>query len=218
MRTNPFVESFAFLTGTSTFHNEAGWQGILMVPLFYGLLGASIWIAHRAWTLYPEQRTAEHLGMWFIRVMVGIMWFEGSIWKLPLPISGGFSYWVDQIAIHAAFGFHQWIATNVFKPMLFLLNPLVFLTEVGMAACLMLGFSVRLVAVVGIAFTLHLYIGLFRHPGEWPWTYIFIALLNGYFLVTAAGRSLGLDALFRNGKTGPAAPNSPVREFYALAS
>ena len=46
MRTNPLNESWAFLTGTSSFHQEAGFQSIFMVPLFYILLAAGIWIVH----------------------------------------------------------------------------------------------------------------------------------------------------------------------------
>ena len=38
-------------------------------------------------------------------------------------------------------------------------------------------------------------IGLYRHPAEWPWEYIFIAIVQGQFAVYQAGRSLGIDAI-----------------------
>jgi hypothetical protein len=28
-------------------------------------------------------------------------------------------------------------------------------------------------AIIGMLFVAHLWLGLYRHPGEWPWTYIF---------------------------------------------
>lgn len=218
MRTNPFIEAWAFLTGTSSFHQEAGFQSIFMVPLFYILLAASIWIARKNWLEDPQQRTMEHLATWFMRVMIGVMWFEGSVWKLPLPISDGFSFWVDELGKHAAFGWHQWLAMNVYKPMLFLINPLVFLTELSLATAFMLGFGVRLMGIVGMLFAFHLYLGLYRHPAEWPWLYIFLIFVQGFFVLHAAGRSLGLDAMLRKMKDGPLAAGSQLGKLYRRVS
>jgi hypothetical protein len=218
MRTNPFNDAWAFLTGTSSFHQEAGFQSIFMVPLFYVLLAASIWIARRNWLEDPQQRTSEHLATWFMRVMIGVMWFEGSVWKLPLPISGGFSFWVDEMGKHAAFGWHQWLAMNVYKPMLFLVNPLVFLTELSLAVSFMLGVGVRLMGLVGMAFAFHLYLGLYRHPAEWPWLFFFLIFTQGFFVMHAAGRSLGLDALLRKIRSGALSPDSPLGAFYRRVS
>jgi hypothetical protein len=218
MRTNPLNEAWAFLTGTSSFHQEAGAQGILMVPLFYILLIASIWIARKNWLEDPSQRTTEHLVTWFFRVMIGIMWFEGSIWKLPLPISEGFSFWVGEMGKHAAFGWHQWLAINVYKPLLILINPMVFLTEVSLAVSYMLGFGVRLFGIVGMLFAFHLYLGLYRHPNEWPWLFFFLIFVQGFFVMHAAGRSLGLDALLRKTKDGLFAAGSSIGDIYRRAS
>ena len=218
MRTNPFNEAFAFLIGRSSFHNEAGVQSIFMVPLFWALLIASILIARRSWLADPNQRTTQHMAIWFIRVMIGVMWFEGSVWKLPLPISGGFAFWVDEMGKHAAFDIHRTIVESVYKPLLFLINPLVFLTELSMAASYMLGFAVRLFGVIGMAFAFHLYLGLYRHPGEWPWSFIFLVFVQGFFVLLAAGRSLGLDALLRGRQSGFLAERSAIGQLYHRAS
>ncbi len=60
---------------------------------------------------------------------------------------------------------------------------------------MLLGFGVRLAGVVGIAFTLNLWIGLYQHDAEWPWQYIFLIMTLGFFVLDHAGRSLGLDAI-----------------------
>ena len=218
MRTNPFNEAWAFLTGTSSFHAEAGTQGILMVPLFYLLVLASIYIAWRNWTEDAEQRSIEHLATWFFRVMIGVMWFEGSVWKLPLPVSGGFSFWVDEMGKHAAFGWHQWLAMNVYKPILPVLNPVVFLTELALAVSFMLGFGVRLLGLVGMAFAFHLYLGLYRHPAEWPWLFFFLIFVQGFFVMHAAGRSLGLDAMLRKARSGLFTGDGTLGELYRRVS
>ncbi len=219
MRTNPLNETWAFLTGTSSFHQEAGafWAWIMLI-LFWALLLATFWVAHRNWQDDPTQRTTENLVTWFFRVMIGIMWFEGSVWKLPLPVSGGFAFWVDEMGKHAAFGWHQWLAINLYKPILPVLNPLVFLTEVALAVSFMLGFGVRLMGVVGMLFAFHLYLGLYRHPAEWPWLFFFLIFVQGFFVMYAAGRSLGLDNMLRKAKEGIFAAGSAIGDLYRRVS
>jgi hypothetical protein len=56
---------------------------------------------------------------------------------------------------------------------------------------------VRFVSVLAIAYALQLWLGLYDNPAEWPWTYMFLALLMFLFVVEAAGRSLGFDAWLR---------------------
>jgi len=34
----------------------------------------------------------------------------------------------------------------------------------------------------------------YSHPGEWPWNYVFLAMINVLFFIYAAGRSLGVDS------------------------
>ena len=51
-------------------------------------------------------------------------------------------------------------------------------------------------------FAAQLYFGLYTHPHEWPWEFIFIIMIAGLFYLYAAARSLGLDALiWREGRT-----------------
>ena len=42
MRTNPFYDAYLFLTGTDAFHKDAGWQGAILVPVYWALLLASL--------------------------------------------------------------------------------------------------------------------------------------------------------------------------------
>jgi len=48
---------------------------------------------------------------------------------------------------------------------------------------------------------INLWLGLYRSPAEWPWTYFFLIVVQIMLLVQRPGRSLGLDAiLLRHGK------------------
>jgi hypothetical protein len=213
MRINPFYDAWLFLSGQTNEHAASG-IGWLLTAVFLALLAATIWIAIKNWRDDPAQRTAGHLATWFMRVMIGAMWFQGSIWKLPLPVSGGFRAALTPIGEFAAFDFHRWIANNIFPSILEILGPLVYLTELSLAVTYILGFFVRPLGVVGMLFVTHLWLGLYRQPEEWPWLYVFLIFVQGFFVVTNAGRSLGLDALIARKPFGPFAGEGALARAY----
>jgi uncharacterized membrane protein YphA (DoxX/SURF4 family) len=194
MPTNPFTDVGHFLTATTGDYLHQGNWRYLILALFWVLLLASIVIAFQNWREDSTQRTGRHLGIWLVRVLIGCMWFQGMLWKLPLPVSGGLQYWTEQESTSAAFEFHRMFMKDVVLPHMTIFGPIVFLAELVFAGSMILGLAVRLVGVLAIAYTLQLWLGLYGNPSEWPWTYMFLALLMFLFVVEAAGRSLGLDA------------------------
>jgi uncharacterized membrane protein YphA (DoxX/SURF4 family) len=199
MPRNPFTDIWQFLTGATGDYMALGAWRYLVLALFFALILASLVIAFRNWLEDPDQRTGIHLGTWLARVLIGCMWFESMLWKLPLPVSGGLQYWVEQMGTRAAFEVHRRFVSEFLLPHLYLFGPLVFLAELAFAVSLILGFGVRLVAAVGILFVLHLWLGIYQpgSPEEWSWSYMFLATLMFLFSLYAAGRSLGLDAWLR---------------------
>ena len=82
----PAFDSWNFVIGnTQDIAALASWK-YLFVALFLALIGASVVIAVSNWREDPSQRTGAHLVTWFVRVHVGGMWFQGMLWKLPLPV------------------------------------------------------------------------------------------------------------------------------------
>jgi uncharacterized membrane protein YphA (DoxX/SURF4 family) len=213
MRTNPFYDAWLFLIGHTSDHENSG-VGPLLTLLFLALLLGSLWVARQNWRQDPAQRTPQHLATWFMRFMIGAMWFQGSLWKLPLPVAGGFAGWTQSLTDNAAFEFHRWIARTVFVPLLPIINPLVYVTELSLAVALILGFMVRPMSVIGMLFVAQLWLGLYLHPGEWPWTYIFLIFVQGFFLLNHAGKSLGLDAQLARAPFAPFAGDNLVARLY----
>ncbi len=127
------------------------------------------------------------------------MWFEGMLWKLPLPASDGLQYWTEQETTRAAFEFHGTFVKDIVLPYMSVFGPIVFLAELTFAASMILGLAVRFVGVLAIAFVLQLWLGIYRpgDPAEWPWSYMFLAMLMFLFVLEGAGRSLGFDAWLR---------------------
>ena len=187
MRYNPFYDAWIFLTGRTDEHAASG-IGWLLTGVFIALLVASIWSARTNWQQDPAQRTMGHLATWFMRVMIGTMWYQGSIWKLPLPVAGEFRAAITPIGEYAAFDFYRWIAKNILMQILPVLGPLVFLTELLLAVSFILGFLVRPLGVIGMLYTALLWLGLYRQPEEWPWLYVFLIFVQGFFVVTNAGK------------------------------
>lgn len=90
MRPNPFDDVLAFLT-------QPGWP----TPVFWLLLLGSVVIAVAVWRHAPAQRRASHLGIWMLRLTVGAMWWQQSLWKIP-PNFAGLRYWMQQMVDHAS--------------------------------------------------------------------------------------------------------------------
>lgn len=197
MPANPFTDILHFLTAnTNDYLHQGNWR-LLILALFWALLLVSIAVAVQNWREDPAQRTGRHFGIWLVRVLIGCMWFQGMLWKLPLPVSDGLQYWTEQESTNAAFEFHRTFLKDIVLPHMSVFGPIVFLAELVFAGSMMLGLAVRFVGVFAVAYTLQLWLGLYDNSSEWPWTYIFLAMLMFLFALEGAGRSLGLDAWLR---------------------
>jgi len=197
MRTNPFYDSWLFLIGQTPDHDALGSAKYLLVALYAALLIGGIAVAARVWSRDPAQRNGRTLAIWLFRTLIGTMWLQGSLWKLPLPVAGGFQYWTGQLVEHSWLPAHAALVRDALLPNIAILDPVVWLTETLLATSLMLGFGVRLAGLVGIAFTLNLWVGLYHRGDEWPWNYIFLIFVHAFFVLDRAGECLGLDALWR---------------------
>lgn len=186
MRTNPFLDTFQWLT-------DFRWETLL----YLALLLLSLVFLRMNWRADASQRTGGHLTLWAMRVLIGGMWYQGSTWKLPLPYSEAFAHWLRQSGEHAAFPFLADLVNNVMIPWLPVVGVFIYLVELSLAVSLTLGLFTRLFALVAVGQSVFLWLSLYRSPEEWPWNYLFLMFVHVAFILTAAGRSLGADALLR---------------------
>jgi hypothetical protein len=150
----------------------------------------------------PAQRTARDVWMWMARLIMGAMWWQQSLWKMPPYYTdnpgvedSGLRHWIGEMVNNAAFGLQSSFVQKVVQPHFQLFAPQVYGIEVIIAVSLTLGLLGRLGGLLGTLMAINLWLGLYRASYEWPWTYFFMVLMMGTFTVFQAGRSLGFDAI-----------------------
>ena len=155
MRTDPFTDTWLFLIGQQSDEVALGWGRWLVAGGFALLVLASIVIAIREWIEDPAQRTGRDVTLWALRALIGGMWFQGMLWKLPLfSTENGLYYWTGEEVTNAAFAIHREFVQSVLLPTpnFYILDALVFVTELTFAVSLLLGLGVRIVGAIGVAF------------------------------------------------------------------
>jgi uncharacterized membrane protein YphA (DoxX/SURF4 family) len=183
MRPSPWNDLFLFLT-------KPEWTTFV----FWPLLLASGLIAIRVWRGNPGQRTARHLAIYALRVLVGGMWWQQTLWKIP-PNFDGLVFWMKQMAEHSAIVWQGDLVGALVVPNIWFFGPLVYLTEAVIGISLMLGLFSRGGALLGLAMAVNLWLGLYSAPNEWPWTYGYLIVIQAFFAIDPPGRVLGADAL-----------------------
>ena len=190
MRTNPISDALDFLT-----------QGEWTSYVFALLVLASVVIAAVNLWRDPTQRSVLHLWNWLVRFFIGGLWWQQSLWKLPPTYtdnpdgSGGLRYWMGEMVKWASTGLQRHFVKEVVLPHFYFFAPQVYFSEVLIAVTLILGLFSRLGAFIGALMAINLWLGLYRSPAEWPWTYFFLIIVQIMLLVQRPGRSLGLDAI-----------------------
>ena len=214
MNPNPFADVVAFVTNP-----------VWTTAVFWLLVVASVVIAASVWQRFPEQRNLPNLAQWSFRLVMGAFWWQQSLWKLPpfytdhpeAPFGQtGLAYWMGLMGQHAAIPLQADFVNNIVLPHFYLFAPIVYAAEVLTGVSLMVGVFVRLFAIIGALQILNLWLGLYSAPGEWPWTYFFLLLLQLMFAVHCYGRSLGVDAILTAGR-GSRSETGIIRRLLAAA-
>jgi len=215
---NPFSDTLAFLFGSAQDYNPFGASRYISVVFYLLVIAGSFVIAWRNWRADPAQRSAHHVWIWLMRLVAAGMWYQGTIWKLPLPVSDAFKFWLGAMAKFTSIPVHGWVVSHFLVPNIALLQPLVYATEIFFTVALSWGLLTRFAGLLAVAFTLHLWIGLYNDPTEWAWTYAGIVISHGMFVASAAGRSLGLDKLLRDNPPGFLARRPALLRAFLFAS
>jgi uncharacterized membrane protein YphA (DoxX/SURF4 family) len=184
MRPNPLYDALSFLA-------DGRWPR----PAFLLLLLGAAAVAVLAWRRDPAQRSIRHIGICLLRILVGTMWWQQSLWKVPPHYDWGLIHWMQEMVDHASTELQSVLVRDLVLPNIAVFGPLVYAIEVVIAVSLILGLATRLGALLGAFMAINLWLGLYDAPNEWPWTYMFLVILQLIYLIDPPGRSLGVDTL-----------------------
>jgi uncharacterized membrane protein YphA (DoxX/SURF4 family) len=192
MKPNPISDVVSFLL-------QPAWT----TGIYWLLMLGSVAIAVYVYATIERQRSLRNVGDWLCRFLIGSMWWQQTLWKLPPyytdqpshPMDSGLAYWITEMGKSAWIPQQADFVNHIVLPNFYFFAPIVYSLEVLTAVSLILGIFVRFWGVIGFFQILNLWLGLYNAPGEWPWTYFFLLVLQFVFALHHYGRSLGIDAL-----------------------
>ena len=106
MPADPFSDTLHFLIGTAHDYGPFGAARYVSVVFYAALIAGSCYVAWRNWSIDPAQRTLHHVSIWLMRLVAGGIWYQGTLWKLPLPVSDAFTFWTGALAKYTPFAPH----------------------------------------------------------------------------------------------------------------
>lgn len=178
---NPASDLLVLLT-------QASWP----TAVLWVLLIAALAIAFSTWQRDPSQRKPQVLGIALLRMAMGIMWWQQSLWKIP-PNFDGLVFWMRQMVAHSSIPLQARMVDQLMLPHIWLFGSMVYALEVLIGVSFLLGIFTRLFALLGLLMTLNLWVGLYSAPNEWPWTYGYLLVIQALFVIDPPGRRLGLE-------------------------
>jgi len=133
------------------------------------------------------------------RILYGYLWWQQSAWKVPSDdfgrkSGGGLWYWVQQEIQHPTVTAYKDFLVGVMIPHWTFFGWMTLITETSIAVTLMLGLFTRLGSLVAVGMAANITIGILSVPHEWGWTYMMLIMFPAIFLLTDAGRSVGVDS------------------------
>lgn len=132
-----------------------------------------------------------------LRIAYGILWLQQALWKIPpdfgLARGDGLYFWTQEMVKYSFLPPHKFFVASVVLPNFVLFGWMTLLTELFIGVSHALGVVNRLGALAALAMSANLWIGLMRHPNEWPWSYLMMIGFALLFVSTHPGRILGLD-------------------------
>lgn len=131
-----------------------------------------------------------------VRIAVGIMWLSNLGWKTPTDF-GILRNFARDAVNHPVVAPYSWFTEHVILQHFAVFAWTALFVETMLAACLMTGLLTRLFGFIGMVQAASIGMSVAFAPGDWPWSYYLMIIVNLVLVVTAAGRTWGLDELLR---------------------
>ncbi|MGI9031712.1 MAG: TQO small subunit DoxD [Ilumatobacteraceae bacterium] len=140
-----------------------------------------------------------------VRILTGLLWLANLHWKVPPAFGedtgGGLFKYSDSVTRSSPFAPFTWVTEEIILPNFRFFGWVVLISELVVAALLLVGWRTKLVAIVGAALTIPILLSVIYYDGadEWSWSYLMMIALNLVLYATDAGRHVGLDGVLERG-------------------
>jgi uncharacterized membrane protein YphA (DoxX/SURF4 family) len=147
----------------------------------------------------------DHTVIGLMRIVLGLLWLANLEWKRPPDFGetsgfGLFKY-ISSAGKAPAFEWWGWIVRELILPNYQLFGWVTLLSEITLAALLLLGYKTRLIALVGAAQSAAIFLSVvnYEKTEEWPWSYFLMIAMHLLVFACSAGMYLGLDGVIARG-------------------
>ena len=172
----------------------------------------------------PVAGSDERVRGWVIggvRILTGLLWLANLHWKVP-PAFGddtgsGLYKYSESVTRNSPFAPFTWVTEEVILPNFRFFGWVVLVSELVVAALLLIGWRTKLVAIAGAILTIPILLSVIYYDGadEWSWSYLMMIALNLVLYASDAGRHIGLDGVLDR---GPAAARRALFTVGAVAA
>jgi thiosulfate dehydrogenase (quinone) large subunit len=145
-----------------------------------------------------------------MRIVVGLLWLANLEWKRPadfgLDLKNGLYKYVDSAVRLPVWDPYAWFVENVVLKQYRLFGWITLITEILLAALLLIGWKTRLISLVGAGLSVSILLSVLNYDKayEWPWSYYLMIAIHLLLWATSAGLHLGVDGAVKRGITGAA--------------
>jgi thiosulfate dehydrogenase (quinone) large subunit len=140
-----------------------------------------------------------------MRIVAGVLWLANIEWKRPpdfgRDLGNGLYKYVDSAVRKPVFGPFSWFIENIVLKQYTLFGWITLITEVVLAAFLILGFKTRIAALVGALMSVNILLSVLNYDkaDEWAWSYYLMIALHLVLFAVAAGNFMGIDGVLSRG-------------------
>ena len=153
----------------------------------------------------------DKLSGWAIgamRIVVGVLWLANLEWKRPadfgFELKNGLYKYIDSAVRLPVWKPYAWFAENVVMKQYRFFGWVTLLTEMTLAALLIIGFKTRWIALLGAGLSISIALSVLNYDKayEWPWSYYLMFAIHMLLWAVGAGNHLGVDGALKKGVAG----------------
>lgn len=147
------------------------------------------------------QERAQGYTIGGVRILAGLMWLANLHWKVPTDFGqsngGGLYKYVAAGAENAPLAPYRWALRELVLPNFRAFGWFTLISEIIVAALLLIGYRSRWVALVGAALAVPIGLSVLYYPNadEWAWSYLLMIGLHLLLWAVPSGDHLAVDGV-----------------------